>query len=152
VYFEGIFYVTIADGMGDQPLLDVRFPDVSRHGEGVTLMSYMDNDISARWQKLTLWQSLAGDVKLSTLFAPRQKKTKDLGSDCYVQSYVVMKAGSDTGLDPNSPASPTGANTFRTALFRFGSWCYSGRVQLTPTLNLSDLPHVIPALRMQQSR
>ena len=37
-------------------------------------------------------------------------------------------------------------------LFRFGSWCYAGRVQLTPTLTLSDIPFVIPALRMQQSR
>lgn len=35
---------------------------------------------------------------------------------------------------------------------RFGSWCYSGTVQLTPTLALADIPHVIPALRMQQSK
>lgn len=35
---------------------------------------------------------------------------------------------------------------------RFGSWCYSGTVQLTPTLALVDIPHVIPALRMQQSK
>ena len=27
-----------------------------------------------------------------------------------------------------------------------------GRVQLTPTLGLADVPYVIPALRMQQSR
>ena len=38
------------------------------------------------------------------------------------------------------------------ALFRFGSWCYAGRVQLTPALQLADIPFVIPALRMQQSR
>ena len=30
--------------------------------------------------------------------------------------------------------------------------CYAGRVQLTPTLTLSDIPFVIPALRMQQGR
>lgn len=35
---------------------------------------------------------------------------------------------------------------------RFGSWCYSGTVQLTPTLSLADIPHVIPALRMQQTK
>ena len=35
---------------------------------------------------------------------------------------------------------------------RFGSWCYSGTVQLTPALALVDIPHVIPALRMQQSK
>ncbi|GMI13717.1 hypothetical protein TrVE_jg4966 [Triparma verrucosa] len=139
IYFEGTFYVSISDGMGDQPLLDVRFPDVSNHGEGVTLMSYVDNDIEARWQKMTLWQSLAEDMKLSTLLAPRKKKTKNLASDSYVQSYIVLKG--DGGND-----------TFRTAMFRFGSWCYSGRVQLTSNLALADLPHVIPALRMQQSR
>ena len=56
IYFENTFYVTISEGSGDQPLLDVRFPDVSNHGEGVTVMSYIDNDIEARYQKLTLWQ------------------------------------------------------------------------------------------------
>ncbi|GMI18014.1 hypothetical protein TrLO_g14548 [Triparma laevis f. longispina] len=139
IYFEGTFYVSISDGYGDQPLLDVRFPDVSNHGEGITLMSYLDNDIEARWQKLTLWQSLAEEMKLSSLLAPRKKKTKNLASDSYVQSYIVLKG--DGGND-----------TFRTAMFRFGSWCYSGRVQLTSNLALADLPHVIPALRMQQSR
>lgn len=64
IYFEGTFYVSISDGYGDQPLLDVRFPDVSNHGEGITLMSYLDNDIEARWQKLTLWQSLAEEMKV----------------------------------------------------------------------------------------
>ncbi|GMI39585.1 hypothetical protein TrCOL_g5030 [Triparma columacea] len=141
IYFENTFYVTISEGSGDQPLLDVRFPDVSNHGEGVTLMSYIDNDIEAKYQKLTLWQSLAGEMKLSTLLAPRVKKTKNLASDSYVQSYIVMKPNKDEGNE-----------TFRTALFRFGSWCYSGRVQLTASLALADLPHVIPALRMQQSR
>ena len=141
IYYENTFYVTISEGSGDQPLLDVRFPDVSNHGEGVTLMSYIDNDIEARFQKLTLWQSLAGEMKLSTLLAPRVKKTKNLASDSYVQSYIVMKPNKDEGNE-----------TFRTALFRFGSWCYSGRVQLTASLALADLPHVIPALRMQQSR
>jgi len=97
VYFEGVFYVSIADGTGDQPLLDVRFPDVSKPGEGVTLVSYVDNDVSARWQKLTLWQSMAGEVKLASLLAPRAKKTKDLTSDCYVQSYVVMKPTQEDG-------------------------------------------------------
>jgi len=80
-------------------------------------------------------------MKLSTLLAPRVKKTKNLASDSYMQSYIVMKPNKEEGND-----------TFRTALFRFGSWCYSGRVQLTASLALADLPHVIPALRMQQSR
>jgi hypothetical protein len=35
IYFEGCFYFTVSDGEGDQPLLDVKFPDVSQHGQGV---------------------------------------------------------------------------------------------------------------------
>lgn len=31
-------------------------------------------------------------------------------------------------------------------------WDCSGRVHLTPTITLADLPHIIPALRLQQSR
>lgn len=41
---------------------------------------------------------------------------------------------------------------YHDVMFRFGSWCYAGRVQLIPSLSLSDVPFVIPALRMQQSR
>jgi hypothetical protein len=43
-------------------------------------------------------------------------------------------------------------SAYREVLFRFGSWCYGGSVQLTPNITLADVPHVIPALRMQQSR
>jgi hypothetical protein len=39
----------------------------------------------------------------------------------------------------------------RDVLFRFGSWCYTGKVELTPKLALEDLPHIIPALRVQHS-
>merc|ERR1712167_16693 len=45
-----------------------------------------------------------------------------------------------------------GSTAHHDVLFRFGSWCYAGSVQLTPLLDLADLPHLIPALRMQQSR
>ena len=56
IYFEDTFYVTLSEGMGDQPLLDVRFPDVSKHGEGVTLANYVDYEVEARFKSLTLWQ------------------------------------------------------------------------------------------------
>lgn len=38
------------------------------------------------------------------------------------------------------------------SLDRFGSWCYSGTVELTSSLGLGDIPHVIPTLRMQQGK
>ena len=146
MYFEDTFYVSVSDGSGDQPLLDVRFPDVSNQGEGVMLRDYGDSpkEGMGMWTKLTLWQSLAADVKLQQIIKPKTMKTKNLSSKAYIQSYCVLKnKGGDGGSEQGS---------FRTALFRFGSWCYSGRVQLTPKIALVDLPHVIPALRMQQSR
>jgi hypothetical protein len=61
-----------------------------------------------------------------------------------MQTYAIMKSS----WDSSSPM----LSVHRDVLFRFGSWCYVGRVQLTPSLTLSDIPFVIPALRMQQSR
>lgn len=40
----------------------------------------------------------------------------------------------------------------RDVLFRFGSWCYTGKVELVPRLALEDLPYIIPALRVQHSK
>ena len=61
------------------------------------------------------------------------------------RGYTVLKASSEGGAAMGNAAH-------HDVLFRFGSWCYAGSVQLTPLLDLADLPHLIPALRMQQSR
>lgn len=53
---------------------------------------------------------------------------------------------------PIQPPTPIDDICRRCCWTRFGSWCYSGTVQLTPTLSLADIPHVIPALRMQQTK
>ncbi|CAB1112685.1 unnamed protein product [Ectocarpus sp. CCAP 1310/34] len=70
--------------------------------------------------------------------------TTNLTSTTYLQTYVIMKPTGTEEFGTN--------NAYRDVLFRFGSWCYSGTVQLIPTLALVDIPHVIPALRMQQSK
>lgn len=75
---------------------------------------------------------------------PVKLRTSNLSSSNYEQTYVIMKSA----WDASSPV----LSTHRDVFFRFGSWCYVGRVQLTPTLGLADVPYVIPALRMQQSR
>ena len=64
----------------------------------------------------------------------------------------IMKSGWDKAADGGSSSSSTLLSMHHDVLFRFGSWCYSGRIQLIPSLSLSDVPFVIPALRMQQSR
>ena len=145
IYYEGVMYFVLQQGEGDQHLLDVRFPNVSSHGQGLHIASYPENS-HAHYKKLTLWHTLTGTI--GTLQGvekdmPKQSTT-NISSDKYIQTYCILK----------SEASPStgGLSVNHEALFRFGSWCYAGRVQLTPVISLADVPYVIPALRMQQSR
>ncbi|KAJ1447725.1 hypothetical protein M885DRAFT_541742 [Pelagophyceae sp. CCMP2097] len=149
VYHEGALYVVIQDGEGDQPLLDVKFPDVSQPGQGAHLASYAQPDDGKKRlfeaTKLTLWHSLTDAADTVVRAAPAAAvKTADLSTDSYVQMYTILKATDD--------GSAGADNAHHDVLFRFGSWCYSGSVQLTPLIDLADLPHLIPALRVQQSR
>lgn len=137
---ENIYFV-VQPGEGDQPLLDVRFPDVSRHGQGLHIDSYHDH--CTPYRKLTLWHSLAREVAITMKEIPKIR-TLNVASKNYEQTYIILRSAWDT----NSAQLAV----HHDALFRFGSWCYSGRVQLTPSLSLVDIPYVIPALRMQQSR
>uniref|UniRef100_A0A7S3NQS8 Uncharacterized protein n=1 Tax=Aureoumbra lagunensis TaxID=44058 RepID=A0A7S3NQS8_9STRA len=148
-YFESRFYAVICDGEGDQPLLDVKFPDVSRPGGGVHLRDYYDD-----YTKLTLWHSLTHTIvtdsketvsSLQKQTEKKKKRTTNLSSQSYVQMYIILRAIADEPDKP--PITP-----HHDVLFRFGSWCYSGSVQLTPELDLGSVPHIIPALRMQQAR
>lgn len=141
IYFENTLYFVIQPGDGDQALLDVRFPDVSKHGQGLLLQCY--NDDSVAYRKLTLWHSVEPEVVIEPKIIPKIK-TMSVSSTNYQQTYCIMQSTWDR-------ASPT-LSVHHDVLFRFGSWCYAGRVQLTPALSLSDIPFVIPALRMQQSR
>jgi hypothetical protein len=141
IYHDRSIYCLIQDGEGDQPLLDVRFPDVSKHGQGLHLNSYADEPLG--WKKLTLWHIIESDAFSVRRDIPKLK-TLNVSSKNYEQTYCILKSATD--------AKTSNLSVYHDALFRFGSWCYSGRVQLTPTLNLQDVPYVIPALRMQQSR
>lgn len=143
IYFDGLFYFVLLPGEGEQHLLDVRFPNVSSHGQGLHIASYREE--TPHWRKLTLWHTLSGaDVLGRELVRDLPKATTtNLASGNYIQTYCILK----------SELSSSGAPSVQhEALFRFGSWCYAGKVQLTPELNLGDVPFVIPALRMQQSR
>lgn len=142
VYYDKAFYIVLQDGEGDQPLLDVKFPDVSQPGQGIHVTNY---HAERRWLKLALWHSLANEVAPRPTPTPTSPKTTNLATDSYIQMYTVLKASEERGAG-------AGNNAHHDVLFRFGSWCYSGSVQLTPMLDLADLPHLIPALRMQQSR
>ncbi len=144
IYSNGTFYFVVQSGEGEQALLDVRFPDVTQKGQGMHLASYTLND--RPWQKLTLWHLLGkAEVLATTKLAdlPRPK-TLTMSSKNYQQTYCVLRSAWE-GVSPT-------ISMHHDSLFRFGSWCYAGRVQLTPTIALQDIPFVIPALRLQQSR
>ena len=142
IYTENVFYFVIQNGEGDQPLLDVHFPDVSKHGQGLQLQSY--NDPSYSWRKLTLWHVLNCSPRSEAQRLIPKIRTVNISSSNYQQTYCVMKSTFDASVPVQS--------LHHDVLFRFGSWCYSGRVQLTPALTLADVPFVIPALRLQQGR
>lgn len=148
IYLDGVVYFIVSGGEGDQHLLDVRFPDVSKRGQGLHVASYKE-DI-AQWRKLTLWHCIEHDEKtMGMLMSPstaRIVRTADISSSDYIQSYCILKS---KDRDPNATASSASVHE---AMFRFGSWCYAGSVQLTPVIKLADIPYVIPALRIQQSR
>jgi len=70
---------------------------------------------------------------------PAPGSTVDLSGTGYMQIYAVMR-----------PAAGSGA---RPALFRYGGWVYSGKVEFgIPSLNLGDIPEMLPALQRQQGR
>jgi hypothetical protein len=59
--------------------------------------------------------------------------SKDRSSD---ETYIVLKSETQDGK--------------RDILFRFGSWCYAGKVKLVPKITASDVPLVMLAIRLQQ--
>ena len=140
IYHDGSVYFVLNDGEGDQHLLDVRFPNVCNHGQGLHLKVY--NEGRDCWKKLTLWH-VVGDTNLAKKTYPKIK-TISVANQQYEQTYCILKST----WDENTPI----LSVHHDVLFRFGSWCYSGRVQLTEQIKLMDIPYVIPALRMQQNR
>ena len=142
IYNEGTIYFIMQPGEGDQALLDVRFPDVSQHGQGLHIDTY--NDHTTPYRKLTLWHVLGTSASKKLPKEMPKIRTINVSTKNYQQTYCILKSA----WDNNSPT----LTVHHDVLFRFGSWCYCGRVQLTPSLSLADIPFVIPALRMQQSR
>ncbi len=248
----GSIFFVVHPGEGDQGLLDVRFPDVNSHGQGLLIAFYgaatadstiahqhngdskngddkhgngaMGDEESVKdskfddkmgslaihsnisdtthrqaeskssslssprvvhqtvtkytgyYQKLTLWQSFGSSnmmMDFNELMAvhhqqPVKVDTTNLTTDGYQQTYIILKEpdrSSSGGLDNTSSkvigydvrghattSSSSSSAAYRDVLFRFGSWCYTGRIRLVESeLELSDVPIMIPVLRVQQS-
>ena len=89
IYYDGVIYFLIQSGEGDQPLLDVRFPDVSKHNQGLLLQSY--NNPFAPYRKLTLWHILNYQEAPKAIPMP-QIRTLSVSSTNYQQTYCIMKS------------------------------------------------------------
>ncbi|DBA04172.1 TPA: hypothetical protein N0F65_004280, partial [Lagenidium giganteum] len=144
IYYRRSFYVVLNEGDGEQPLLDVRFPDLSAHLQGVHLQTYREDDCS-NMKKLTLWQAVKNSKQLSPP-KPVRVQCKDVSGVGYNQTFLIRRTPRVDGkLESGSGQS------LREVLFRFGNWCYNGHVDLGPKLELADIPIIIPMLRRQQS-
>ena len=117
IYCDMSFYFIVQPGEGDQPLLDIRFPDVSKHGQGLHVASYPDK--STPFRKITLWHILDTGEKKQKIESLKLR-TSNISSAEYEQTYVIMKST----WDSSSPV----LSVHRDVFFRFGSWCYVGRV------------------------
>lgn len=142
VYYQRSFYVVLQEGEGEQPLLDVRFPDMSTHLQGVHLRTYRDSDCT-NMKKLTLWQATKpGKGAAASPPKPLKVQCKDVSGTGYTQTFLIRRT---------PPTADGGQASLREVLFRFGNWCYNGHVDLGPKLELADIPVIIPMLRRQQS-
>ncbi|KAH8069705.1 hypothetical protein JL721_5594 [Aureococcus anophagefferens] len=109
VYFEKAFYVVVQDGEGDQPLLDVKFPDVSQPGQGIHVANYAGD---RTWLKLALWHSLAAE-NAPTRSSPtpaQSPKTMNLATDSYIQMYTVLKATEERGAGAGTTRTTTSSS------------------------------------------
>lgn len=143
IYYQRNFYVVLQEGDGEQPLLDVRFPDLSAHLQGIHLQTYQDDDCT-NMKKLTLWQAVKAGKNASPP-KPLKVQCKDVSGTGYNQTFLIRRTPRVDGDTANSSQS------LREVLFRFGNWCYNGHVDLGPKLALADIPVIIPMLRRQQS-
>lgn len=116
IYFDGLFYFVVLPGEGEQHLLDVRFPNVSSHGQGLHIASYREE--TQYWRKLTLWHTVTGTGATEVPKEIPKATTTNLGSDKYIQTYCILKSEAN--------AMGGGLSVNHDALFRFGSWCYAG--------------------------
>jgi hypothetical protein len=117
-------------------LIDINFPDISIAGEGAVLSLYDSHEMP--WMKLSVHEiKTPGPYTSGT--AQHESIEKDMSSDSYIQSYCILK-------------SQGNSNGIRDVMFRFGSWCYSGQINLAPVLELEDIPSLIPLFRLQQSK
>lgn len=148
--------------------MDTLFPQIYGQRRGVQLRAY-NHDI---FTKLSVWQASEPVPDPTKPAEPKTSGTAAVsdpgaGSDAAASSadpspgVGLMEAGLGAAEDLQGEGyiqiytvmQPEPGATKREALFRFGSWVYSGSVDFgVPTLHLGDVPDVLPALQKQQGQ
>lgn len=142
IYYQRSYFVVLQEGGGEQPLLDVRFPDLTDHLQGIQIQKYdgrSNRQDEGVYEKLLLWQAVHESAKGVPPARALKVECKNVSGDGYAQTFLIRKT------------HPGADNNLREVLFRFGNWCYNGHVDLGPKLDLQDIPVIIPMLRRQQS-
>ena len=141
IYFEGVI-LTAAIRNSDKfcILNDLNVSNFTGCSDGSTLAMYSGNC----WMKLSMFKANQRKTEKSPTPPPlldcRLSETfqKGLASDSiYVQSYIILKAAGNKRKE-------------REVMFRFGSWCYSGKVDLQTHICLQDVPALIREVRLAQ--
>ena len=138
LYFEGVVYTAIQHDRCC--LMDVNFSAYfTSDSEGSTLAMYNDD----YWMKLSVWKATQRREEKVTLPSGRhthssQPHQQGLACENYIQSYYILKSDNQ--------------DHEREILFRFGAWCYGGRVELPTKVFLQDIPGIIREARLQQPK
>lgn len=142
IYFEGVILTMIRNYSDKCCILnDLNVSNFTGCSDGSTLAMYSGNC----WMKLSIFKANQRKPDKSPTPPPPlldcRPKTfhKGLTSDSsYVQSYIILKAAGNKKKE-------------REVMFRFGSWCYSGKVDLSQAhICLQDVPALIREVRLAQ--
>ncbi len=147
----------MADGAGDQPLLDTRFPDITTRLKHIKLNEYGSENqfkhlnicLTKSSSKNDSQEALdlkASDSAAEAIQRAESNRTKGkagvVGAGAYNQIYVILQ-----------PPNPDIVTNTREIMFRFGNWCYHGSADLGfSKIGLAQLPIVMPRLHQQQHR
>ncbi len=130
IYFEGVILTAIRNSDKFCILNDLNVSNFTGCSDGSTLAMYSGNC----WMKLSMFKANQRTTEKSPT-PPPLLLTSD---SSYVQSYIILKAAGNKKKE-------------REVMFRFGSWCYSGKVDLqTHNICLQHVPGLIREVRLAQ--
>eukprot|EP01138_Halocafeteria_seosinensis_P010883 gb/GECG01011116.1/.p1 GENE.gb/GECG01011116.1/~~gb/GECG01011116.1/.p1 ORF type:complete len:645 (+),score=93.83 gb/GECG01011116.1/:1-1935(+) len=145
IFHQGTFYVALHNAADtEQGLVDTIFPQIYGKRQGIQLRAY-DHPV---FTKMSVWESSdpVPDPQRVAIGDQPTESSQHVNTDLsgvegsYTQIYVI-----------NRPKNIFQGSTKRDALFRFGNWCYAGKVDFgVGQLHLGDVPDVLPALQRQQ--